>query len=547
MTAITRSAEQKGIGPVDILLGTIVALAIGVGILIAQERSLYLFIGVIVFFFFVRSPILGLYITTVLLLISGSATVIGNLRLDVPVTAAKVCGFAVFLAWFTNVLVRREGIRITPVLATLIAFFLWSGLGVMMSSEVDLLWAEWFRLLTLVAYFFLVVHLLDTPDKVHRYMIILLGCGVVMSAVAVAQYLTANVSLDLESALADMGLRAERAYADPEALASGPAVRVSGLTGHSNWLAMVILVLLPLNAYFYRINKSIYVRGLILGALVLELMALILTFTRTGFLVGAVVLILLFFRNLVRFTPGRMAGVLLALFFAWFLLPPQYKERVLSVPQYTQSESVQNRMQLQEAAADIFKDNPVFGVGIGGFGPELLKRDYQVATTMQWFVDRYDWPVTAIGTHNMWLQIAAETGFVGLILFIAFIGLLIRELRMAQRQFTAVGDTRMAALGSSLEISLWSFIVCAFFLHALQQKIWWMMAAAGAIYPVYRIGIQERLEALKLKAQHTNGNGNGHHRNGKGKNGNGNGNGRNNHLSSGGQQRPPKPLPEPPA
>ncbi|MCL4217159.1 MAG: hypothetical protein KJ052_09185, partial [Candidatus Hydrogenedentes bacterium] len=109
------------------------------------------------------------------------------------------------------------------------------------------------------------------------------------------------------------------------------------------------------------------------------------------------------------------------------------------------------------------------------------------------------------------------------------------------------GDTRMAALGSSLEISLWSFIVCAFFLHALQQKIWWMMAAAGAIYPVYRIGIQERLEALKLKAQHTNGNGNGHHRNGKGKNGDGNGNGRNNHLSSGGQQRPPKPLPEPPA
>ena len=463
------------------------AAVLALAILASGEAAIYGLFAILGYWMFIQRPVLGLYITTALLLLSGSATLIGDLRLQVPVTCAKVFGSAAMAAWLTHVIVRRERIVFTAAMGVLLAFFAWAGLGIAMSPTWRLQWPEWIRLGTLVAYFFLAVNVLNTPKRIHYFVILILVCGLIMASFAIAQYFISGLQLEVSTALADIGVRAEGAYVDTDSGVA--AVRVSGGAGHSNWLAMVILVIMPLNAYWFMTAERPVVKGIALLTVLLEVIALILTFTRTGFLVGLIVLALLALRNLVRFTPLRISLVACSLFLGFFALPDAYKARVLDFSQYTQSDSVDNRWDLQKAAVNLTARNPVWGVGLGGYGPHLLQENTRVSRTMQWFVKEHNWPPQFIGTHNMYLQLASETGLVGLGLLLVFFALIWRDLHRSNRALAAMNDRRGMALTSTVEVGLIAFLVCAVFLHALQQKIWWMVAAMAAVAPLYQVTV----------------------------------------------------------
>ncbi len=480
-------ADRPGMGAWSIAI--IVALSLALAILLLEALAIYAIFGVLGFALFLRYPVLGLYATTALLLLSGSATVVGDLRVHIPLTASKVCGMAAFTAWLTNCIVRKQRLHFTGSEFVLLIFLAWCLIGVFRSPTWEIQWAEWIRVVTLVAYFYLAVNLLNTPRRMHTFTMLILICGVAMAVFAIFQYFLPSLHLEIETAEADIGVRAEGAYIDYDSLEGGPAVRVSGGAGHSNWLALVILVILPMNAYWFMVAKRRWTRALALMAVLLEVVALVLTFTRTGFFVGVIVLTLLGLRNMVQFTPQRVCAVALVLFLGWFALPDAYKERVLDFPQYTRSESIFNRMELQESAWNLTLRNPIWGVGLGGYGPHLLEENSGVARTMRWFVDRYDWPPQFIGTHNLYLQLSAETGIVGLGLMLLFFALVLRDIRRANRAFTEMGDADGMALTSSVEVGFIAFLLCGVFLHGLQQKIWWMVAALAAAAPVYQAAV----------------------------------------------------------
>lgn len=495
MSAVTGEFTIRDRNLVGVIAAMGLAIVLGLAIVGSGATALVGLLGIVAFGFFVRFPTLGLYITSALLLVSGSAGIIGSVRVAVPITAAKICGAATFLAWLSNLIVRRQRFRLNWELSLLILFFVWTAIGVFASPTWEEQWPEWFRLGTLVAYFVLAVHLLDTSKRVHTYIVMILICGVAMAVFAVVQYFTPGLHLDVDTAVADMASRTEGAYVELEPLRSGPAVRVSGGAGHSNWLSMIILLILPLNAYWYARSQTWRGKAFALAAVALEIIALVLTFTRAGFLVGITILALLGARNLLRWTPHRMAAAALAVYLAWFFLPQAYKERVLAVDQYTSSDSVRHRMELQRSALELTKNRPLWGWGLGGYGLRLLEERTEVAGIMRWIVEEYDWSPLSIGTHNLYLQLLCETGVVGLSLILVFFWILIRDLRRASRRFREAGDTHMVALSAALEVSLWSFLVCGLFLHALQQKLWWMMAAIATVVPLYRIS------ALEVSAQ----------------------------------------------
>jgi putative inorganic carbon (hco3(-)) transporter len=471
MTAQTRAAWRRSpLNVSEAMLLAVGAACVAVLVLATGADVFYAFAAVAGFAAFVRYPVLGLHVTTALLLLSGSATLIGDLRLSVPLTASKVAGAAAFAAWIVNALVTGRPLRVIPVVWVLIVFTLWAGLGVLMSPNFRMLWPEWVRLVTLAAYFFFAVNVLDTEARVRTFVTVVLVCGMFMAAFAIAQYFFTDLQFELSSQLADMGAGAEGAFIETDT-DGNTIVRVSGLAGHSNWLAMVILVIMPLNVYWFMTARGPLVKALALFAVAAEIIALILTFTRTGFLVGIVTLAILGLRHLVRFTPQRVTAVALAVFVAWFMLPGAYKSRVLDFGGYARSDSVANRYELQQAAWDIWTGSPIYGVGLGGYGPAMLDENTRVARTMRWFVKEHNWPPQFLGTHNMYLQLMAETGIVGLGLILLFFAMLLRDLRRAQAGFAEAGDRHGMALTSTLEVGLIAFLVSAFFLHALQQKI----------------------------------------------------------------------------
>jgi hypothetical protein len=65
---------------------------------------------------------------------------------------------------------------------------------------------------------------------------------------------------------------------------------------------------------------------------------------------------------------------------------------------------------------------------------------------------------------------------VGLLIMLFFIVRTIRGSRIATRIWHKVDDPAMAQLARAITVSMIVFMLCAVFLHALNQKIWWMIA-----------------------------------------------------------------------
>lgn len=485
MTAMTEAAGARRPGVMTGVGITVLALVFALAILAAGTKALVAIVGAVVFVLMLRSPILGLYITTALLLLSGTGSNIGAFAGGVPVTGAKLVGIATIAAWLLNALTTGKRFYTgTPVVLALV-FTGWAAVGIALSLAWRAQWPEWTRLLTVVGYFILAIHLLNTRERIHRFVVLILLCGAAMSAFAVAQYVMPSLQAGGVSGIQSIAGGGEFAYVDPEGVSSGAAVRVSGLTGHSNWLAFALLLMLPLNVYWYSTVRSLRAKLFIIVCAMLEMGALVLTFTRLGLVVGVVVALALLAKRLVHINPYRLVAAAVALTVGWTVLPGAYKERVLNFSGYSGSESTSARVELQEYAWQYMRDFPTAGIGLGGFGLKFFDENTRYAAMLRWMNKELGWNPVYYGPHNLYLQVGSEAGTVGLILMVLMMYVGLKNAHRAQRLFQDAGDANMALLAGTVFVSLIAFVFCAVFLHALHQKIWWMVMALSAALPLY--------------------------------------------------------------
>jgi O-antigen ligase len=112
---------------------------------------------------------------------------------------------------------------------------------------------------------------------------------------------------------------------------------------------------------------------------------------------------LVFVYYTMRLKPGVVFALILATAVAAPRVPQSFWDRMDSIfnPATDPSGSRQARVHLLNQGLQVFVANPITGVGAGQFvnydGPEMIER----------------WRVT----HNVWLQMAAELGIFGLLLF----------------------------------------------------------------------------------------------------------------------------------
>ena len=373
--------------PLFMFLMTALTLTLAIAVIVVQQHAVYALVGILFFTLFVSYPVLGVYLTTILLLLSGSQGIVGYVgdSSDLAVTLSKLCGSAALAAWSINVLMQKTPFAFNWVAIWLTAFCGWALMGTLLSPDVGMQMPEWVRLVTIFGFFLLAINTLNTPRTLHLYIVVLILCGFLMSLMAVLQYALPQFHVGGPQAWSTLGA-VDAAYIDQESLQGEAAIRASGRAGHSNWLAFIILLILPLNAYWFKCVRTNTLKLFILISAGLQVTALILTFTRTGFLIAIVLGLLLLFKNLVRLTPQRIFAFLFAVVLVYLMLPGAYKERVFMPKQYTRSESVQSRIQLQESAMRQTLQNPVFGLGMGGFGIHLIQETHRTATLMRFMV-----------------------------------------------------------------------------------------------------------------------------------------------------------------
>ena len=152
---------------------------------------------------------------------------------------------------------------------------------------------------------------------------------------------------------------------------------------------------------------------------VLILAGIVVSLSRGGFigLVSVTIYFVLVSRNRVRNLLITAVGALI--FF--FAIPTSYKSEVASI-QDTDTGTAETRFFLWTAAFNMWRDNPVLGVGagnsnwsVGRYQPEGRASGMFSAPE---FHDR-DWTMRAV--HSVFFQVLSETGIVGSTLFIAMV------------------------------------------------------------------------------------------------------------------------------
>ena len=139
----------------------------------------------------------------------------------------------------------------------------------------------------------------------------------------------------------------------------------------------------------------------------------------------------------------------------------------LEVQDYQVGESVVSRLNASEQALQIFENHPLFGAGLGNFGP-IVQNDPSVKPDSGWFI-----------VNDEYLELMAENGIIGLLAFVVLcLALLIRAIISYWRS----KDELLKSLVLGLSLALVGILVqYATFSTLYIFHIWFLIGLLAAV------------------------------------------------------------------
>jgi O-antigen ligase len=243
--------------------------------------------------------------------------------------------------------------------------------------------------------------------------------------------------------------------------------RISGydasLTGNPNDLALMLNLILPLSIALFLMVRSMGARCLLAALIGLDVVAIIATFSRAGFLalgiIGVSYLYILFRRGrrtlALLIIAGALAGTA--------LLPSAYINRLSTITdiQADQTNSAQTRFRDYLTAMKYVAEHPLMGAGVG---QNILALNAERGQT---------WTLV----HNVYLEYSVDLGLPGLVLFLLLLRAIVRGLRKALRCAAEVPSlNELHFLVEGLVVSLLGFMLSAFFYPDAYQFYFYYIA-----------------------------------------------------------------------
>ncbi|HEY6854096.1 MAG TPA: O-antigen ligase family protein [Gemmatimonadales bacterium] len=257
----------------------------------------------------------------------------------------------------------------------------------------------------------------------------------------------------------------------------------------ANDFATLIATAMPLGLYFVLAERRLHVRALALAGLVVLAIGDIRTGSRGGFL--ALMAVAGFV--LVRFTTiparSRAAGLAIILAVVFFTASDRYwtqMQTVLNPHEDYNATSETGRLSIWKRGMTYMLQNPVLGVGAANFqeaegtiSPMARRQEYGVG--VRWGA-----------AHNSFVQVGAELGIPGLLLFIGLITSVFVSLRRVAREAVrSAAQRNVARLAQSLMAAMVGFVVGGFFLSlAFTDFLYCLVALAVALHKATRLDAQ---------------------------------------------------------
>jgi putative inorganic carbon (hco3(-)) transporter len=222
------------------------------------------------------------------------------------------------------------------------------------------------------------------------------------------------------------------------------------LTQNPNDLALVLNLVLPLTVALLLTTHTPVARICLLGVLGLQIVAIVVTFSRAGFLTLATTFVVSMLTASGRLDRRWTWGLLILAIVCLPLLPADYVQHMFTITDIESDPtgSAQGRWEQQVAAVGYLATHPILGAGIG---QNILAMNEVLGP---------DWKMV----HNAYLEYAIDLGLPGLILFLLlFVGSVRSAGRAARLAAMRPGGHDLSVLANGIRVSLLSFAVAAFF------------------------------------------------------------------------------------
>jgi putative inorganic carbon (HCO3(-)) transporter len=220
--------------------------------------------------------------------------------------------------------------------------------------------------------------------------------------------------------------------------------------GENNELAFATIIILPLLWYVWHVAERGWVRKCLLAASVLCVLSVLGSQSRGALLALVAMLGMLWLKSSGKLVTGTLG--LLALGLALLFMPPEWMERMQSIPNYQDDPSALGRINAWWFSFNLANDHPILGGGLQTFTPEL-------------FLLYAPNPTSFHDAHSIFFEVLAEQGYVGLGLFVTMGILTLSMAGRTRRMAREREDLRWASLlAGMLQVGLVGYIVGGFFL-----------------------------------------------------------------------------------
>jgi O-antigen ligase len=363
-----------------------------------------------------------------------------------PAFVAGGLGIALFLLQQSHI--RRIGLLRSGTTTCLLGLLAWAGLSVSTALHQGVAFSSWTDLARTIAMCLVLAGSVRCVRDVERLILVYFGVTVVYTAVVLSRF----------------QLGAEN-------------WRLSGLYHYdANDLATLIASAMPLGLYFVLAQRRPLVRVFAVAGLAVLAVGLIRSGSRGGFLafLAVVAFVLLGFTTIPA--RSRIAGLLVIVAITCATASDRYWTQMQTIVHPHQDYNLTSdagRMKIWERGLGYMTDHPAFGVGASNFPVaegtiSPLARLQERGVGVRWGA-----------AHNSFIQVGAELGVPGLLLFLGVLASAFASLRRVARDSRRLGPTGMGSsrLAHSLMAALVGFVVGAFFLSLAYSDMLYTLAA----------------------------------------------------------------------
>ncbi len=361
-------------------------------------------------------------------------------------------------------------------------------ISIFYSPVPDRVWSRWIDDIKDMLIGFIVVLLLQKGSSFRRVIWVLVAVGFFLGSMTVYQYFSGKFDNVF------YGFAVSQQH---QIIGTVDDYRATGPIGDPNFFAEIMVVLAPIALERFFHEKRLLLRLGALWAFVASVLSVLFTYSRGGIIALAVGLVVfLFFYPPKRF---QIPITIIALAVFVLLLPPNYTARLAELTQFFQAQpvtrvdetSLQGRISENMTALEMIRSSPLFGVGLNSYSYLFPTFSKKLGLALV---------ATEREAHNIYLEVAAETGLVGFAVFLFVLLYSLRTIYRARRSFKQAKMEGYAAMVTGFMAGWLAYLVAAGFIHNAYPRYFYLLIGIALSLHLVAKNTTELEEALEQAA-----------------------------------------------